>query len=377
MPLSIAAICFSTNVGGLELATLRRAAELQAHGHDVVCVLPGAPKLIAHAARMGLRCVAITPSLRYADPVAALRLRRLLDRHNVDVAIVGRTRDLSTVMLAAGRRRAVVLYQQMQSGLDKRDWFHERVFRRLDACIAITDRARNELIENTVLDAERVTTVAYPIDSRRYARAGFENAREQFGIAPDAFVVGIVGRFTPAKGVREYLQALALAAAMDDGFGSRVHGLAVGYQEADASEYMRELEALRNALPLAGRVQFLPFADDTRNAYAAFDVFVLASHCETFGMVLQEAMSMEAAVIGTDCGGVPEIVIDRQTGLLVGPRDVPALADAILEYYRDPDMRRSMIERARKFVVDRYDPDRQYDLFESVLERALNRRRMI
>lgn len=377
MPLSIATICFSTTVGGLELATLRRGAELQSHGHRVVAVLPEAPALALHAERLGLRHVALTPAMKYADPFAASRLRSFLERESVDLLFVARTRDLSTSMLAAGHDRAVVLYQQMQSGLDKRDWFHDRVYRRLDGCVTITDRGRRDLIEHTALAAEKITTIPYPIDASHFHPDAIDRqeARTLYGVADEAFVVGIVGGFTPGKGQRELLEAAGLAAREDDGLAARLHVIAIGMREGDAGPYIHELESVRASLPFADRVGFHPFANDTRAAYRAMDLFVLASHCETFGMVLQEAMAMGTPVIGTDCGGVPEIIRDGATGLLVPPKDVRELADAILYLYRDATLRGRLSARARQYVIERYDPVRRYEALERALDTALARRR--
>jgi glycosyltransferase involved in cell wall biosynthesis len=375
--LSIATICFSTTVGGLELATLRRGAELQARGHHVVAVLPEAEALREQALRMGLEVITITPSMQYADPFAASRLRRVLDRAAIDILLVARTRDLSTAMLAAGHDRAVVLYQQMQSGLDKRDWFHDRVYRRLDGCITITRRGKEELERNTVLAPEKVTTIPYPVDARYFSPQEIDRigARRELGVDEDAFVVGIVGGFNPGKGQREFLEALEIAAERSGAFARRVGAILVGIRGGDADEYVRGLEELRSSLPFADRIGFYPFANDTRPAYRAMDIFVLASHCETFGMVLQEAMAMGTPVIGTDCGGVPELVRDGTTGVLVPPRDSVALADAILYLFGDHTLCERLASRARQFIIDRFDPERHYDAFEAALYAALDRRR--
>jgi len=375
--LSIATICFSGTVGGLELATLRRGAELKARGHHVVAILPDSAALAEQAARLGLQYLTLTPALHYADPFAAARLRRIFERESTQLVLVARTRDLSTAMLAAGHDRAVVLYQQMQSGLDKRDWFHDRVYRRLDGCITITRLGRDDLERHTVLAPEKITTIPYPIDARHFSsqRIDRSSARRAYGVADDAFVVGIVGGFNPGKGQLELLEAIEIAAQRSPVFARSVSAILVGIREADDSAYVHRLEELRASLRFAGRIGFFPFANDTRLAYRAMDVFVLASHCETFGMVLQEAMAMGTPVIGTDCAGVPEIIRDGTTGVLVRPRDPAELADAILYLFADATLRERLASRARESVIERYDPERHYEAFESALFAALERRR--
>lgn len=375
--MSIATICFSAAVGGLELATLRRGAELKAHGHRVIAVIPESPALAEQADLLGIAHVTITPSLRYADPFAASRLRAALERADVDLLLVARTRDLSIATLAAGHDRAIVLYQRMQSSIDKRDWFHDRIYRRLDGCITITRRGREDLESRTVLAPEKITIIPYPVDAEYFSPAaiGREEARRIYDLPDDAFVVGIVGVFAPEKGQADFLEALGIAAERNRSFAERVSAIAVGPLEGDNDEYFQSLEALRASLPFGDRISFHPFVNDTRPAYRAMDLFVLASHCEIFGTVLQEAMAMGTPVIGTDCGGVPELVRDGTTGVLAPPGDTIELAEAILYLYGDPTLRERLAARARQFVRERFDPERHYVAFESALLAALDRRR--
>jgi glycosyltransferase involved in cell wall biosynthesis len=375
-PVRLATICFSPTVGGLELATLRRAAEMRARGHQAVAVLTRETGLDRHAAALGLPIARVRPRLDYADPIAAWQLRRVLEREESDVLLVARTRDLSTVMLAAGSARAVVLYQQMQFHRPKRGPFHDLVHRRLDACVAITEMQRAMMTQLTSLDPRKIAVVPYGIDAQRFRPGAIarEAARAALDIPPDAFVVGIVGGFDPGKGQRELLEALRLAAESDAALRARLFGLFVGERPTDDRAYVADLHARRDALPFRERVRLRGFLDDPREAYAAMDVFVLASHGETFGMVLQEALAMGVPSVATDAGGVPEIVTHERTGLLVPPRDAAAIAAAIVRLWRDPGLRSRLSNAARSFVLEAYDFDRQYRAFESALVAARDRR---
>ncbi|HVZ40885.1 MAG TPA: glycosyltransferase family 4 protein [Candidatus Kapabacteria bacterium] len=375
-PLHCAVACFSGSLGGLELALLRRGAELQAHGHRVVAIVPDAPAIVRQAEMLGLAVDCITPTLSYLDLPAARKISAVFDRERVDVAVVGRTRDLSTVMLAAGRDIAVVLFQQMQSGLNKRDWFHNRVYSRLDGCVTITERGREEMVTTTVLAPEKISVVPAGLDMARYAPDAVPraDARARYELPENAFVVGMVGRFDRGKGQPEFLRALGIAAAKEDGLAADLHAIVVGQREGDDAAYLAELDGLRDALPFADRVRLHPFSDDPRYAFRALDVFVLASHCETFGMVLQEAMALAVPVIGTDAGGVPEIVTHDLNGLLVPPQNVEAIADAIVTLYRDAELRGKLVEAARASAVNRYEKETLYARFELAVRDAIARR---
>ena len=92
----------------------------------------------------------------------------------------------------------------------------------------------------------------------------------------------------------------------------------------------KELENLAAHLGLTGRVSFLGWRDDAVELLGALDIFCMSSRWEGCPMVLLEAMAMRCPVVATDIGGVREIVINEETGLLVAPGDPEALADAVL-----------------------------------------------
>jgi glycosyltransferase involved in cell wall biosynthesis len=88
---------------------------------------------------------------------------------------------------------------------------------------------------------------------------------------------------------------------------------------------------------------------------SALDIFVLPSHTETFGFVLVEALAMGKAIVATNSGGVPEIITNGITGFLVPPRDVQALADALLRLLKDQRLRSSFSSEARADALKRFD----------------------
>jgi len=376
--MTIAALCFSDTVGGLELANLRRTSELARHGHRGVAILArGASELAKRAVDMGLEVERIRVRLPYTDIIAGRRIRRLIDHYGIDLLLVARTKDLSTAMLGARSDTAVVLYHQMQSGIDKRDWLHNRIYRRLDACIVITDRQRGQLLRTTALDATKIHLVPYGVDLHRYSPESMhhQQARANFAIPDDAFVVGIVGGFSEGKGQRDLLAALRLVFDREPLLRPRLWGLFVGERAGDIGEYTTSLRRMRRSLPFADRIVFSPFIDNPVAAYRSIDLFVLASHSETFGMVVQEAMASGCAVIATDAGGVPEIVTDGVDGLLVPPRSPEDIAEAVLRLWHDPALRARLAANARSSVATRYDPDDAYRRFVAVLTGALEQRR--
>jgi glycosyltransferase involved in cell wall biosynthesis len=107
-------------------------------------------------------------------------------------------------------------------------------------------------------------------------------------------------------------------------------------------------------LGLADRVRFLGQCSDVGLVYDACDVFVLSSLCEACPYALLEAMAHELPVVATRVGGVPEIVVDGETGFLAAPRDAESLAGALAKLIDSPELRRRQGQAARERVVKHF-----------------------
>lgn len=136
----------------------------------------------------------------------------------------------------------------------------------------------------------------------------------------------------------------------------------------------QELKELAASLQIADQVSFpgrLPH-DQVVSLVQSLDIAVMPSTCqESFGVAAIEASSCQVPVVATRVGGVPEAVIDGQTGLLVPPFDVDALANACIDLIRDPERRQRMGKAGREFVLANYPWDRNAATMASVYERML------
>lgn len=174
--------------------------------------------------------------------------------------------------------------------------------------------------------------------------------RRRYGIPPDAVLLGTVANLFPRKGYEAMLKALARLVPSQPS----VHYLIVGSGDA---AYERVLRSRVGEWGLAGRVHFAGFQRAVFPILHALDLYVQPSLMEGFGIAVVEAMAAGKAVVGTNTGGLPEVIADGETGLLVPPDDDAALAAAIRTLVEDPARRdrfaRAGIARAtRCFGVD-------------------------
>ncbi len=178
-----------------------------------------------------------------------------------------------------------------------------------------------------------------------------QGLRAELGVPEGAPVACVVGRLTPWKGHEVLLRAWpAVQQRMPD---ARL--IVVGEVAFWDDSYGLQLRALADELGIAGSVCWAGFREDVADVLRLSDLLVLPSIDEPFGRVIIEAMSVGLPVVATASGGVPEIVVDGETGLLVPPGEPEALADAIAAVFADEAGARAMGEAGRSRALEHFD----------------------
>ena len=212
-----------------------------------------------------------------------------------------------------------------------------------EATIAISEGVRDALVESG-LDSARIRVVRSGIDLAPY-EAPFDRAaiRARLGTREGDFLVLQVAALAPHKSQKDLLQAARIV--LDQRPETMIWIAGEGILRD-------ELERQHETLKLKDQVRLLGFRDDVPDLLRAADLFCVSSYLEGMGTATLDAMAAGLPVVATRVGGIPEIVEDGVTGLLVPPRDPEALAGAILAMAGDPARRRAMGERARDRVRD-------------------------
>ncbi|MBI3568261.1 MAG: glycosyltransferase [Gemmatimonadetes bacterium] len=207
-----------------------------------------------------------------------------------------------------------------------------------DAFIAAGGRAALVRVVHNGIDAAPFDAVS---DDAALAQ------RRALGVPDGAFTVAMLGRFHPWKGQQVLLDALARLPG--------VHAIVAGAPLFGEDAFARELESQAVRLGVRDRVHFTGFRDDAPVLLRAADAVVHASvYPEPFGRVIVEGMLARRPVIASNAGGVPEIVEDGVTGLLVPPGDVAALAAAIASLRDDRPRAAAIAERGAAWARERF-----------------------
>lgn len=195
------------------------------------------------------------------------------------------------------------------------------------AVVLVSEAARAQHAQRGRLAGHNVCVIHNGVDVDAFARGQRARVRAELGLAEGQPTLLCVSALRKGKGLEVVLRATALLAARWPELRLLIAG------EGALRERLREQA---RDLGIESRVLWLGLRRDVADLLAAADVFVLASREDAFPTVLLEAMAAGRPVAATRVGGIPEIVEDGETGLLVGPGDPEALADAVDTVLRDP-----------------------------------------
>jgi glycosyltransferase involved in cell wall biosynthesis len=161
----------------------------------------------------------------------------------------------------------------------------------------------------------------------------------------------MVGRLQAWKGQKDFLEAARIVLQKHP----NARFLIVGDVVQSEPHFRDELVELAGQLGIGKSVVFTGHRSDIRAIFSITDIAVCASWYEPFGRVVAEAMAMAKPVIGTRAGGIPDIIVDGETGYLVNPRDPSSLAGGICAILTDRDKGREMGRLGRMRVLAHFD----------------------
>jgi glycosyltransferase involved in cell wall biosynthesis len=338
---------------GGEQEVLLTARGLSARGHRVVVVAHPDGEL---RRRLPTDMEVLTLATRNeVDVPAAWRLSRVIRDLQPDIVHAHEPHGVAAAATALSiaspsRRPALVATRRVELHL-KANSFSRWKYRQVDRFLTASEAIRAMLLQDGV-SPDRAVTVHEGIDVERVAGVEPMNVREEYWFPPHSLIVGNIAALVPHKGQKFLIDAAAIVVREMP----EARFLVLGEGELHAS-----LEHQIRHLHLAQHVVLAGFRADVLSVLKGLDLFVLSSVTEGLGTSLLDAMAAERPIVATRAGGIPEVVVHGETGLLVPPRDGPALAAAILEMLRDPTRRQRFAAAGLARVRERFNVDRMVD----------------
>jgi len=329
--------------GGQEIRTLAETRWLISHGWNALIACQPDSLLLreARAASMPVESIRLRSG---ADVGALFRLRRLIRERGVSLVHTHSSTDSWLGGMAAkSLGRPVVRSRHVSIPIR-----HTLVYRLADRIITSGEAVRVTVIAVGIA-AEKIVSVSAGVDTEQFhPGVSGQSVRDELGLG-GAPVVGLVANIRGSKGHNFFINAAhtVLVAAPETRF--LIVGDGVGFEEVKARVQQMGLQS---------RVHFTGFRRDVPQVMAALDVLVLPStRSEGTSQVILQALAMGTPVVGSNGGGIPELVRDGETGRLVPPGDSAALADAILAALREPERARAMASGGQAMIRAQYTFD--------------------
>lgn len=353
-PVRVVYLTHALGVGGAEELILNVVTRLPRDRYEpIVCCFENPPGPIGREIEgHGVRVVPLGVAPGWRHPLGWTSIVKYLRRERPQI--------VHTFLLPAslyGRSAAIAAGVPVIIGTEvniyeRKQWHHiliERWLARASTCIvASAESVKAAYVRQLGISPNAVRVIYNAVNwDRLHATATPREVRRQLGIPEDRLVVGVVATLQEKKGHRVLLDAFAQTAGLQEAWL-----MLVGDGPLRPS-----LEEHASTLGIRERVTFCGTRRDLGNLLPAMDVFALPSLWEGLPLALILAMGAGRPVVATRLAGIPEVVADGQTGLLVPPGDATAIATAIARLCADADERRRMGSAAREAVRDRFDAE--------------------
>ena len=305
------------------------------------------------------------------DLGAAKRLKAYCKAQNVDVIHAHQYTPFfySSISRVLGNRLPVLFTEHGRTFPDyrrrKRVFANQFLFSKKDRVIAVGNQVKRALIENEGIAEQKIEVIYNGIDVQRFIPNADvrEQTRRNLGIQSDETVVIHVARLDPLK---DHLSAIRAFGLLNE--TPRVKLLIVG-EGPERNNIQAEIEKLG----LHARISMLGLRDDIPDLLNAADACLLTSRSEGIPLTLAEAMATQLPVVATKVGGVPEIVVDGESGILCEAGDTKSLAASISKLCNSPKERVAFGQAGRRRIIEHFNADEMHQQYQSKYRQMANR----
>ena len=342
----------SRSWGGQEYRTCLEINWLNAHGHQAWLICNPDSQVHSKASELGTRLVTM-PLHSRVDPLSSLRLLKFCRQNKIDLIKTYSSKDhwicLPLFVCGIPLSRARCITDPI--GTRSRAFIFKHGCSQIVADASVIKR---EMVQKNGIDPAKIEVIGSAVDLEKFKpprdRTKF---RRDIGVSSDAPLIGNVGMIRPDKGQLELVKAAPLVLEKRPDARFVIIGQGTGILKRGIN--------VRNAIDraeLADKIIMAGYRWDTPDVYAACDIIVIASlRTEASPIVLREAFASGRPVVATKVGDVPEIVRDRENGLLIEPGNPQALASAILEFISDPELAAHCAANGLRYASDNFSFD--------------------
>ena len=297
---------------------------------------------------------------------SALKIRQWLKNNNIDVLYTGSTHaHLLGIVACLGIKCNLLWHFQEIISPQLAFGFGRQFLRIIAKHFVHSIVVPSQAIANSLDTLSKIYVIPYGLFIETFENQSNKAFRDELSIDDGTILIGIVGRLTPWKGHKLFLTAAAQI--IEQGYSC--HFVVVGSSMFKQHDYRPKLEAFAQKLGISGKVSFIGMRDDVPNVISGCDMIIVPSiRPEPFGIVAIESMACKTPVIGSNAGGLAEIIIHQQTGLLFHSNDSADLASAMKTLIESLSLREVYGEAGYERVVKCYQIQQYGEKVSRVLE---------
>jgi glycosyltransferase involved in cell wall biosynthesis len=372
--LKILQISSAQSLGGGERHLADLVNGLARRGHDVYAALRPNSPLKGELKEVPVANVTTLPLRNSLDAKSARDLAKLVSKNKIEIVAAHMARDypLAAYAVRANHGSKLIVTRHVLFPLNR---LHRITLSRATRIIAVSHAVASELRADRVAPPERISVVVNGIDVARFvdAKACFDRPQflRNWELPADSLLIGTVGALTPLKGQEEFLRTASRVVKQYP----NAYFVVAGIDHSRGNKHRIRLEQLIEELNLTGHVRLIGWLDDLAELYCALDVFVSASHTESFGLALAEAMASGTAVVATETEGAREIIKPGASGLLVSIGDVDKLAEVISRLLKDRDERTCLATAGQQAASVNFSVERMIAETEEIYRAAIQENR--
>ncbi|HRO76987.1 MAG TPA: glycosyltransferase family 4 protein [Crocinitomicaceae bacterium] len=369
--MKIAFIITSTGWGGLEMNTLKLAKLLAQQHFDISLVTQENSTIYSKGKELFTSVKLLKKKRKFLDLKNAKELSTFLKTEKITSLMVFDNKDLDLVSWTKRcfYSKLVVFYQQhMQIGINKKDFIHTFRFQAIDHWISPLNYLKDEVTQRTKFDRNKVHVIPIGLDIQKFVpkKHSKEQACQQLGFTPKTPLLGIIGRISEKKGQLFVLEAFLKLRSQGVMLELLIFGSPTVNDPECVNYYQQIVETIKQN-KAEDVVHLVEHQEDVSPFYGAVDIFALASHSETYGMVTIEAMLSKITIIATQSGGTSELLAFGKLGALYAYNNQTAFCEQVLWTLTNQEEVQNRAEVAQKIACEQYSQENEVQQIKTLL----------
>lgn len=359
--------CLSYGYGGLELYAINTAKFLNDSNYDYQFIAKKNTFIDNKLKDLKIAPNYLDVKISSFPIISAIKLAKYLEKNKIDIIHIHWRYDFLLVVLAKvfiKRKIKIVYTRHMALTRYKHDFYHRFLYENVDAFLVISKALYADAIKYLPIKNEHIHLLHHGVPAAEKNTINCESYISESGMDINKFRLAIFGRIEKGKG--QHLVVKAANNLIKQGKELEVGIIGHVMDKAYFSALKDDIK--KNGIE--NNVFYLGFHNQPISIMPCFDAVVLATKCETFGLVLPEAMRAGVTVIGSNCGGVPDIIQHEKTGLLFESENVIDLTAQLSKIIDDKEFCDKLAFEGQKDADERFSEEAHFEKLIELFETA-------